>query len=104
MPVTKFLLQFNYSELPELKNGEKRDYLMYSVGWVKDGDLNTATGNTVKPLPFHAMSRYPYGPPEHFPADKEHIQYLKEYNTRYISDQAFRNELVNSKEITSGNK
>ena len=96
-------LQFDNRELPDLKNGGKRDYLMYSVGWVKDGDLNTATGNTVGPLPFHAMSRYPYGPGEHYPADDEHAQYLKKYNTRYISDQAFRNALVDRKG-NSGNR
>ena len=80
-----------------------RDFVIYTNGWLKDGDLNTATGNTVEPLPFHAMSQYPYSPQEHYPTDEEHVQYLKNYNTRHVSDQAFRNELVDGKVKTSGN-
>ena len=53
-------IEFNAKNLPELPKGWKRDFLIHSVGWVKDGDLNTATGKTVFPLPFHGMSRYPY--------------------------------------------
>ncbi len=29
---------------PEVPEGWKRDFLVHSVGWVKDGDLNTAEG------------------------------------------------------------
>ncbi len=36
-------------------------------GWAKDADANTAFSQTVLPLPFHAMSSYPYPPNEHFP-------------------------------------
>ncbi len=48
-------VKFNAGTLSQLKNGWKRDFLIHSVGWVKDGDLNTATGNSVLPLPFHGM-------------------------------------------------
>ncbi len=41
---------------------EKRDFLIRSVGWVKDGDINTAFGSTVLPLPFHGMKSYPPDP------------------------------------------
>jgi Flp pilus assembly protein TadD len=77
---------FDAMKLPELKEGWKRDFLIFSVGWVKDGDLNTATGQTVEPLPFHGMHQYPYGPDEHFPTDWKHLNYLKKYNLREIKN------------------
>jgi hypothetical protein len=70
--------------LPSLPPGWRRDFLLYSVGWVKDADLNTATGNTVYPLPFHDMSRYPYGPDEAYPDDEVHRSFLSDYNTRRL--------------------
>ncbi|MDH5399682.1 MAG: FG-GAP-like repeat-containing protein, partial [Cyclobacteriaceae bacterium] len=46
-------LTFDAEGLPALPEGWTRDFIIYSVGWVKDGDLNTAHGNTVGPLPYH---------------------------------------------------
>jgi hypothetical protein len=51
-------------------------------GWAKDADANTAFSQSVLPLPFHSMSRYPYPAGEHFPIDAEHAQYQHDYNTR----------------------
>ena len=78
-------IEFDAKNLPELPKGWKRDFLIHSVGWVKDGDLNTATGQFVLPLPFHDMSRYPYGPEESYPSDPEHLEYMKVYNTRKVT-------------------
>jgi len=64
--------------------GWTRDFLLYSDGWIKDADLNTALGNTVGPLPFHAIKQYPYAPGEQYPSDPAHQRYLREYNTRRI--------------------
>jgi len=64
--------------------GWQRDFLLYSVGWIKDADLNTAHGNTVEPLPFHGMTRYPYDSAEAYPADAIHRRFLTGYNTRRI--------------------
>jgi hypothetical protein len=38
----------------------------------------------LEPLPFHAMSAYPYAPPEHYPDSPAHRRYRDEYNTRII--------------------
>jgi hypothetical protein len=65
-----------------LPAGWKRDFLLFVDGWAKDADANTAHGQTVEPLPFHAMSQYPYPPGEQFPDDPGHRQYRAEYNTR----------------------
>ncbi len=62
--------------------GWTRDFLLKVEGWAKDRDPNTAFSSSVEPLPFHAMSRYPYPANEHFPDDAEHRRYRQEYNTR----------------------
>jgi hypothetical protein len=75
-------LRFRAAGLPELPVGWKRDFLLLVDGWAKDADANTAFSQTVLPLPFHGMSRYPYPAEERFPDDAEHTQYQQEYNTR----------------------
>jgi hypothetical protein len=64
--------------------GWRRTFLLYTDGWIKDADLNTAYGNTVEPLPFHAIEEYPYAPGESYPTDSAHQRYLREYNTRLV--------------------
>ncbi|HEV8382589.1 MAG TPA: FG-GAP-like repeat-containing protein [Gemmatimonadales bacterium] len=64
--------------------GWKRDFLLYSDGWIKDSDLNTAYGTTVEPLPYHAIRSYPYGRGDSYPADTARQRYRREYNTRII--------------------
>ena len=68
--------------LPPVAPGWKRDYVLKVDGWAKDRDANTAFSQTVEPLPFHAMSRYPYPANEHFPKDAAHEAYRRDYNTR----------------------
>jgi tetratricopeptide (TPR) repeat protein len=75
-------LRFNARELPPLPAGWKRDFLLLVDGWAKDADANTAFSQTVLPLPFHAMSSYPYPASERYPQDQAHQDYLREYNTR----------------------
>jgi hypothetical protein len=79
-------LRFSQDELPQVKKGWKRDFLIHSIGWVKDGDMNTATGNTVEPLPFHGMGSYPPGPGDSYPDEKELKEYQEMYNTRIVGD------------------
>ena len=75
-------LTFPANSLPPLPAGWSRDFLLLVDGWAKDADANTAFSQTVTPLPFHAMSAYPYKPNEHFPADPDHAAYVREYLTR----------------------
>jgi len=75
-------LSFEAGELPPLAPGARRDFLLLVDGWAKDADANTAFSQSVEPLPFHAMSRYPYPPVEHFPDDSEHRRWREIYNTR----------------------
>ena len=64
--------------------GWKRDFLLYSDGWIKDSDLNTAHGTTIEPLPYHAITSYPYAPGDRYPADSARQRYQREYNTRIL--------------------
>jgi len=86
-------ITFNAKGIPRLKEGWKRDFLIRSIGWVKDGDLNTANGNTVLPLPFHGMSSYPPGKNDVYPSDSELQKYLHEYNTRMVTPATFVNAI-----------
>ncbi|MCG9130002.1 VCBS repeat-containing protein [Candidatus Poribacteria bacterium] len=78
-------VEFNATRLPSLKQGWIRDFILYSDGWDKDGDINTLTSQTVSPLPFHKMTKYPYPESEHFPNSMEHLRYQLEYNTRRVT-------------------
>ena len=84
---------FDPKILPELKKGWKRDFLIHTVGWVKDGDMNTAYGNTVLPLPFHGMKSYPPSATDIYPDTPELQEYNREYNTRVVTMDEFRNAL-----------
>lgn len=75
-------LQFRADALAGLKPGWKREFILKVDGWAKDRDANTAQSQSVEPLPFHAMSAYPYRLDEHFPQDPVHESYRREYNTR----------------------
>lgn len=77
-------VEFDAAALPALPRGWRRDFLLYTDGWIKDADLNTAQGTTVHPLPFHAMTRYPYGPSERYPSDSVSRQFLEAYQTRQV--------------------
>jgi len=83
-PGDEVTVRFDAGRPPALPAGWRRDFLIYTDGWIKDADLNTATGDRVAPLPFHAMSRYPYGTEESYPSDPVHRRYLAEFNTRTV--------------------
>jgi len=76
-------ITFDPSKLPPLPPGWKRDFVLYSDGFGKDMDMNGAHSLTVGPLPFHKMTRYPYGPNERYPTDRAHVEYQAKYNTVY---------------------
>ena len=88
-------LNFNASDLPDIRDGWTRDFLFYNDGWLKDGDLNTARGQTVEPLPFHGMNSYPYSGEDDFPDNQENIIYQKVYNSRTVTTDSFRGYLKN---------
>ena len=88
-------LTFDAGGLPPLRDGWARDFVLYSVGWVKDGDINTAHSQTVGPLPYHGMSAYPYGLGDAYPTDEAHRRFLETYQTRRVTNQEFRDKVKN---------
>ena len=88
-------ITFDANEAKKLQPGWSRDFIFYNDGWLKDGDLNTAHGQTVTPLPFHGMKSFP---PEHndlYPDDDEFVTYMKTYNTRTVTTDSFQKLLHN---------
>jgi len=77
-------LDFDPSKLPPLPPGWVRDYFYAAHGYEKDMDFYAYDFDHVAPLPFGEMGGYPY-PGKSFPLDDEHLNYLLEYNTRYMS-------------------
>ena len=75
-------VKFDGRALSPLKPGWKRTFFLYTHGWAKDGEPNTAYSKTVAPMPFRSMSNYPYGPDERHAESGEYQQYLREYQTR----------------------
>jgi hypothetical protein len=81
---------FDAQNLPKLPAGWKRSFVLKTWGYCKDCSLFTATGDTIEPLPFQKMSKYPYGPEEHYPDDPLHQDYLRRYQTRPMGNVATR--------------
>jgi hypothetical protein len=52
-------LTFDAASLPAVKPGMVRDFMFYAWGYGKDMDINSATPDTVGPMPSHGMPGYP---------------------------------------------
>lgn len=89
-------MSFDASQTPPLPENWMRTFILHSDGWLKDGDLQTAHGQTVTPLPFQGMSSYPYPPTENYPMTPENRAYMEQYNTRSVSQARFRSHLRTS--------
>ncbi len=75
-------VKFDSRGLPPVRPGWRRDLFLYTYGWAKDGEPNTAFSRSVAPLPFRTMSNYPPGERERYPVSDEHKRYFREYQTR----------------------
>lgn len=83
-PGDEATIEFDATSAASLPPGWKRDFLLYTDGWIKDSDLNTAFGTTVEPLPYHGARSYPFSAGDAYPTSAEHLRYLREYNTRVV--------------------
>jgi len=93
-------LQLRFGPLPPPPDGWVRDFVFESDGWEKDGDLNTAYGATVQPLPSHDRPEYadptvfgPIGPLAEEAAYRKHPDDWRDYHTRYVSPWPAENAL-----------
>jgi len=86
-------VRFDATLLPPLRQGWRRDYILYTDGWVKDADINTVYSGSVDPLPYHGMAAYPDTPVHRYPDSPEHREYLSRYQTRPVTGGPFRDAL-----------
>jgi hypothetical protein len=79
---------------PPPPDGWTRDFVLFSDGWVKDGDFNTAESKTVGPLPHHAMTEYPYSPEEAPQTLRPEHSDWTTYHTRFEAPRAYGRRLA----------
>ncbi len=84
-PGDEIALSFDARSVPALPAGWTRTFLLYAYGYSKEMNPRSASPDTVAPLPFRAMTRYPYPADEHYPRTRLHREYLERYNTRIVS-------------------
>ena len=84
-PGDELALSFDARGLPAPAAGWTRTFLLYVHGYSKEMNPRSAVPDTVAPLPFRAMTRYPYGPDEHYPRTPAHRRYDARYNTRMVT-------------------
>jgi hypothetical protein len=78
------VLSFDAAQLDPLPANWTRTYLLRTDGFIKEMDINSASPDRVEPLPFHAMSAYPYSRFEHYPKTPVHETYRENFNTRHV--------------------
>lgn len=76
-------VKFRTSSIGPTPENMERDFFLYVSCWFKVKGLPYLSF-TVDPLPFHAMSCFPYPSVESYPYDEEHLRYIYEYNTRRV--------------------
>ncbi len=83
-PGDEIALTFDARRLRPPRPGYVRTLFLESHGWDKDADRNTYEGHRLEPLPFRAMSGYPFAEGESFPDTPEHRAYRRDWLTREV--------------------
>jgi Flp pilus assembly protein TadD len=88
-------LSLRFSEQPPPPAGWVRDFVIVGDGWIKDGDYNSTFSKTVLPLPYHAKNEYTTRPGrlEDEWVYRQHPDDWKNYHTRYVTPDVFKNAL-----------
>lgn len=76
--------KFDATSLPPLAPGMTRSFVLVSHAYCKDMDLYTGTPQTLEPMPFRGMSRYPYPAAERPPETDAQRRARQTYHTRII--------------------
>ncbi|HYY59324.1 MAG TPA: hypothetical protein VE842_18485, partial [Pyrinomonadaceae bacterium] len=84
-PGDEVRLSFDARALPPVAKGWKLTFLLYSDGFSKEMDINSASPTQVAPLPFHGMKKYPYTAPETYPMTEARRALYEKYNTRIVT-------------------
>jgi hypothetical protein len=88
-------LSLRFTEQPPPPSGWVRDFVIKGDGWIKDGDYNSTFSKTVLPLPYHAKNQYTVRPGalEDEWVYRQHPEDWKNYHTRYVTPEVFKNAL-----------
>jgi hypothetical protein len=73
-------IALRFEPAPPPAPGERLGFAVMTNGYYKDRRIDLPA--TVEPLPFAAMTNYPYGPGEEYPSDALHDEYRALWNTR----------------------
>ncbi len=84
-PGDELSLSFDARALPPPGAGWTRTFLLYAHGYSKEMNPRSAAPETVAPLPLGTMTRYPYGPDEHYQWTPARREYDARYNTRVVT-------------------
>jgi len=88
-------LSLRFPEQAPPPAGWVRDFVIVGDGWIKDGDYNSTFSKTVLPLPYHAKNVYTTRPGrlEDEWVYQQHPDDWKNYHTRYVTPDVFKNAL-----------
>ncbi len=88
-------LSLRFAEQAPPPAGWVRDFVIVGDGWIKDGDYNSTFSKTVLPLPYHAKNEYTTRPGrlEDEWVYRQHPDDWKNYHTRYVTPDVFKNAL-----------
>src|SRR6202453_805474 len=88
-------MSLRFAEQPPPPAGWLRDFVIKGDGWIKDGDYNSTFSKAVQPLPYHAKNEYTTRPGalEDEWAYRQHPEDWKNYHTRYVTPEVFKNAL-----------
>jgi tetratricopeptide (TPR) repeat protein len=88
-------LSMRFAEQAPPPVGWVRDFVIKGDGWIKDGDYNSTFSKTVLPLPYHAKNEYTARPGalEDEWTYRQHPDDWKNYHTRYVTPEVFKNAL-----------
>jgi hypothetical protein len=83
-PGDEIALTFDAAALPPLPAGSTRTFLLYASGYSKEMDLNSSSPDELAPLPFAAMTSYPYPAGQGPRPTAARWRYMDEYLTRIV--------------------
>lgn len=83
-PGDEIAVSFDAARVPAVPEGWSLTFLLYTDGFSKEMDLNSASPDELEPLPYHGMKQYPYPPTDARRRDESYRAYLDRFNTRII--------------------
>jgi len=75
-------LLLEFEDIPQDEGTSRVVFLEADVMYPIKYSIKGFVRETIEPMPFHGMSKYPYGEDEAYPGDAEHQEYVSTWNTR----------------------